>query len=310
MGGSVASGSPSVSTVGKLRALLGTLQAHGVTELDTARVYNEGKSEETLGLISETARNFTIATKAPGFSPGSLAYDKVIANCNASLRALNQSKIDLYYFHGPDRQTPIEESCRAIHDLHQGGKIRAFGISNYREDEVRAIHELCSKKGWITPTVYQGGYNGLARGSETQLFPTLRELGIAFYAYSPLAGGFFGKSSEQLRNITGGRMQQMPVFQQMYVNETSLALRDKLQTVCEREGIDVKQAALRWCLHHSILSEDDGVILGASSEAQMEENLRACESGPLPRDVVAMFEEMWRVWADDGKNEARMRYSV
>lgn len=311
MGGSVATGAPSVSSPDRLRSFLRTLERHKVSELDTARVYNSGKSEETLGLVSDTASEFTIATKVPGFTPGSLAYEKVLSSCEASLKALKQSKIDLYYFHGPDRQTPIEQSCKAIQELHQAGKIEAFGISNYRADEVRAIHELCSSKGWIKPSVYQGGYNGLARGGETQLFPTLHELGIAFYAFSPLAGGYFSKTSAQLRApAEGSRMQQMAVFQHMYINDESLTLHDNLEAVCAKEGISMKAAALRWLIHHSVLGEEDGVILGASSEEQMEENLRACEEGPLPTGVVQMFEELWQSWSENGANTGRMRYSV
>jgi len=157
MGSSVASGSITMTGPSQLRAFLDMLKKHNVRELDTARVYNAGKSEEDLGAIPEAKNDFSIATKAPGFSPGSLSYQKIINNCNASLAALQQEKIDLYYFHGPDRQTPLEESCKAIHQLYQEGKIRTFGISNFNAQEVEDIHSICSKNGWLTPTVYQGG---------------------------------------------------------------------------------------------------------------------------------------------------------
>lgn len=158
MGGSVASGSTTMSGADQLRPFLSMLKKHNVRELDTARVYNNGQSEEDLGAISEAKNDFTIATKAPGFSPGSLSYQKVIDNSLASLKALKQEKIDLYYFHGPDRQTPLDESCKAIHQLHQEGKIATFGISNFNVQEVEDIHSICSKNGWITPAVYQGLY--------------------------------------------------------------------------------------------------------------------------------------------------------
>lgn len=179
-------------------------------DIDTARVYNGGQSEEDLGGIPEAKMEFHIATKAPGFGPGTLAYDNVKANCNASLKALKQEKIELYYFHGPDRETPLEESCRAIHELHQEGKIAAFGLSNLDPEEVAEIHDICSRKGWVKPTVYQGGYNPLWRAAEPTLCPELKRLGMAYYIYSPLAGGFFAKSTEQLRNPhPEGRMAKM-----------------------------------------------------------------------------------------------------
>lgn len=136
MGSSVASGSTKIATPQSLQSILSVLQRHGVQELDTARVYNAGKSEEGLGAVPEASQHFKIATKAPGFSPGSLSYQKVIAACDASLSALKQDKIDLYYFHGPDRQTTLEESCKAINDLHKAGKIVRFGVSNFNRTEV------------------------------------------------------------------------------------------------------------------------------------------------------------------------------
>ncbi|KAK5126772.1 hypothetical protein LTR85_009706 [Meristemomyces frigidus] len=278
----------------QLRPFLAMLKEHSVRELDTARVYNGGRSEEDLGGISEAKKDFLIATKAPGFSPGSLGYQKVIDNCNASLAAMKQKKLDLYYFHGPDRQTPLEESCRAIHHLQRQGKIAAFGISNFNAQEVEEIHSICSKNGWVTPTVYQGMYNALTRTGETTLFPVLRQLGMAFYAFSPLAGGFFSKSAEQLcAPPSGSRMDQMKHFANMYVNDVTLKMHDHLTQTCEKQGMTVQKATLRWLMHHSALGDEDGLILGGSSTEQMEENLEACEGGALPQSIVQCFEEMW-----------------
>ncbi|KAK5678431.1 hypothetical protein LTS10_008875 [Elasticomyces elasticus] len=302
MGSSVSSGSASMTGAEQLRPFLSALKKYNVRELDTARVYNGGKSEEDIGNIAEARQDFKIATKAPGFSPGSLAYSKVIDNCNASLKALKQDKIDLYYFHGPDRKTPLEESCKAINALHQEGKIGKFGVSNFSADEVEQIHSICSSNDWITPSVYQGMYNPLTRTGEQTLFPTLRKLNMAFAAFSPLAGGFFSKSAKQLREpASDGRMVQMKHFANMYVNDVSLEMHDRLTQVCQDEDMTVKEATLRWLLHHSILGGEDGVILGGSSTEQMEENLQACAGGPLPDSVVACFEDMWTKWQKAGK---------
>jgi aflatoxin B1 aldehyde reductase len=125
---------------------------------------------------------------------------------------------------------------------------------------------------------------------------------MAFYAYSPLGGGFFSRPYEELTAPPeGGRMKQMPVFQSMYVNDLSLKLNANLTQACKAEGIAVKAATLRWLLHHSPLGAEDGIILGASSEEQMEENLQACESGNLPESVVASFEEMGKEYRASGK---------
>jgi aflatoxin B1 aldehyde reductase len=310
MGSSVASGSSRVATPEQLRSFLSMLDKHNVRELDTARVYNNGKSEECLGQIVDTvsANHFCVATKAPGFSPGSLAYDNVMRACKDSLAALKQPRLDLYYFHGPDRQTPLEESCRAINQLHQEGLFDRFGVSNFHVDEVTEIVNICRKNGWILPSVYQGGYNPLSRGMETDLLPALRKYGMAFYAYSPLGGGFFSRPIEQLRSPpAGGRMDQMKVFQMIYVNDLSLKLLQTLTETCDKEGLTVHESTLRWMMHHSLLQKEDGIILGGSSEEQMEQNLQACEGGSLPKTIVDCFEDMCQEYQGAGKGLA---YSV
>ena len=202
----------------QLRPFLTMAKQHGVRELDTARVYNAGKSEEDVGGLPDLKKDFAIATKAPGFAPGSLSYQNVIAACNASLAAFKEKNIDLYYFHVADKQTPLEESCRAINDLYKEGKFDRFGVSNHSAEAIEEIHSICTKNGWILPSVYQGGYNALDRSSEKNLFPTLRKFGMVFYAFSPLAGGYFSRPTEQLRNIpAGSRMDQMKQFKNMCV---------------------------------------------------------------------------------------------
>lgn len=310
MGGSVVGGAAKLSTADQLRPFLALLAKHKVRELDTARVYNSGKGEELLGELKDEIEqeNFEIATKAPGFSPGSLSYDKVIQNCDASLKALKQNQIDLYYFHGPDRETPLEESCKAINELYKQHKFCRFGISNFRADEVEEILNICKKNAWIAPSVYQGGYNPLLRSMESKLLPLLRKHNISFYAYSPLGGGFFSRPAAQLREPpSGGRMDQMKHFHDIYVNDLSMELHDDLQKKCDEAQIPMAVACLRWLMHHSPLGEADGVILGGSSQEQMENNLLACEGGALPSPILDSFGTMWKRYSTEREPPA---YSV
>ena len=284
-----------MSTPAQVATFLDVLKKHKVQEIDTARVYNNGKSEELLGAVGAgTKLGFAISTKAPGFSPGILSHEKIKKACYASLSALQQDQLDIFYFHGPDRQTPLEEQCQAANELYQEGKFRRFGVSNLLVDEVQTIHDICTRNGYVLPTIYQGGYNPLMRAADEQLFPTLRKLGINFYAFSPLAGGYFARTVEQLRNPAADhRMALFPVFKDIYVNAKSLEWLEELTVVCEANGTNPKQGVLRWFMHHSILGEQDGVILGASDEKQIEETLNACEMGPLPERVVQAFEGLW-----------------
>lgn len=284
-----------MSTPAQLSSILNLLKSHNIHELDTARVYAGGKSEALLGDCAPLSHSFAISSKAPGFSPGSLSADKIKANCNASLAALKLRKMDIFYFHGPDRQTPLEEQCRAADELYREGKFERFGVCNLRADEVEKMHHICSTEGYVRPSVYQGAFNPLQRRAEFELLPLLRRLGMNYYAFSPLGGGYFSKPVEELRNPPmGTRMDEMTVFKDIYINDTSLELLAKLTSACERQGIKVKEATLRWYMHHGPLGDGDGVILGASNVQQVEENLDACESGPLPDEVVQSFEDMWK----------------
>ena len=152
MGSSVASGSPSMSTPAQVSSFLSVVKRHGIKEIDTARVYNSGRSEELLGAVS-ASRDFAISTKAPAFAPGSLSEKNILENCRKSIKALKQDKVDIYYLHGPDRTVSLEEQCRAINTLYREGRFERFGVSNLSDAEVQKIHDICSKEGYVLPSV-------------------------------------------------------------------------------------------------------------------------------------------------------------
>ncbi|KXT07428.1 hypothetical protein AC578_472 [Pseudocercospora eumusae] len=193
-------------------------------------------------------------------------------------------RVPFHYFRGPYRQTQLGESCRAIDDLHQQGKIERFGMSNLRNSEVEECCDVCKSNGWILPTVY-----------------LLRKLGISFYAYYPLAGGFFSRTIEQHRKQpAGGRFDQINFIKDMFVNDTSLKLYDMPTEACEKQSVSLKEATLRYMMHNSALGPENGVILGSSSVERMEENPVACEGGVLPESAVSAFESLWTQHTEAG----------
>ncbi|KAF1344874.1 NADP-dependent oxidoreductase domain-containing protein [Delphinella strobiligena] len=272
------SGSQSLSTPDQVSAFLKVVQNHGVKELDTARVYNAGKCEELLGEVS-ASKTFAISTKAPAFSPGSLVPEKILENCNKSLKALNVGQVDISYLHGPDRSTPLEEQCSAINQLYEEGRFQRFGVCNLRDDEVAETHEICKREGWVRPSVYQGSFSPLNRKAAETLFPLLRILNMSFYAFWT-------------------RYDAMPHFAKLFLNETIVAELKRLTKVCEARGFSVLEATLRWFKHHSELEEGDGFILRASRVEQIEKSLEACEKEPLPGDIAEEFESMWNAIKD------------
>lgn len=196
--------------------------------------------------------------------------------------------------HGPDHSTPLEEQCRAIGKLHAEGKFERFGVSNISDAEVQSIYDICKREGYPLPTVYQGGYNPINRGSEATLLPLLRKLNISYYIYSPLAGGLLAKKLDDiLKPAPGSRYDAMTVFGDLYLKDSTLKSLAVLKSRCDEEDISVMEGTLRWLLHHSLLAVGDGVILGAGSTQQIDSSLSACEKGPLSDGLKQAFEDLW-----------------
>ncbi|KAK0628022.1 Oxidoreductase sirO [Lasiodiplodia hormozganensis] len=283
-----------------IQSFLSILKKYGVRNIDTARIYTD--SEQRLGEV-DAAISFIIDTKAPAFTPQSLTRASITAGLTESLTRLNTDKVDIYYLHGPDATTPIEETVDAIQDLHRQGKFARFGLSNFLAADVRRIHAYATKKGGVVPSVYQGNYNAFARATEKELFPVLRELGMSFYAYSPLAGGFFAKDPDALaQKKAEGRFDEgANVHGGMYgalYNKPAMveALREWRRIAADVEGETSVMLAYRWAVFHSALDagKGDAIIVGASRPAQLEQTLKGLEAGPLKKETVERIERLWK----------------
>jgi aflatoxin B1 aldehyde reductase len=289
--------------------MIDIFQGHGYNEVDTARHYAGGSSEEFLADIDWEKRGVIMETKlfptARAAFPGAESYTHspkdVRRGLIKSLEALKTEKIDMFYLHGPDRKTPFEDTLGEVNKLYQEGLFNRFGVSNYMSWEVAAICEICRKNGWIQPTVYQGIYNALHRGVESELFPCLRKYGIALYAFQPLAGGFLtGRyKRDQTEFEAGSRFDpdkmQGALHRGRYWNDSYFDALDRLRTVADKHSLSIGEVAMRWIRYHSRLSQEygDAIIIGASIVRHLEENLKDLEKGPLPDDVVEAVEIVW-----------------
>lgn len=292
--------------------ILDVFQSHGHNEIDTARYYGQGSSEEYLAAIDWKSRGLVMDTKyyptVGRGMPGSATTHKpadLRENLLASLKALNTDKIDMWYLHGPDRTTPYEETMSEVDKLHKEGYFDRFAISNYMAWEVAQINEICIKNNWIRPVVYQGVYNALHRSVEPELFPCLRHYGMAFYNYNPLAGGYL--TSRYQRNDKGENIEkgsrfdpntwQGKGYRGRYWNDAMFDALDLLRGAAKKHNLTESECALRWMTHHSLLKKEhgDAVIIGASSTKHLEENLVDLEKGALPEDVVKALDAGWEL---------------
>ncbi|SNX84123.1 related to aflatoxin aldehyde reductase [Melanopsichium pennsylvanicum] len=297
------------------RTILNIFASHGHKELDTARMYGLGSSEEYLRQLGYTtpssSHNFQIATKCfpssrnPNF-PAKNKYTFKPADIHRciedSLKALGTDSFDLFYLHSPDREVDLEETLAAVNEAYQAGKFKRFGISNYRADEVESILSIADKNNFVKPSVYQGLYNAITRTAEPELFPVLSKANISYYAYNPLGGGLFTGALKQESNPEAGsrfdpERAQGQMYRKRYWNDHYFQALDLIRPAAEKHGLTLAEVALRWLMHHSQLKKEkgDAVIIGASSKNHIEGNLKDFEKGPLPEDVVNKVDEAWEI---------------
>ncbi|KAL9623631.1 MAG: hypothetical protein Q9160_002087 [Pyrenula sp. 1 TL-2023] len=276
--------------------LLDILKKEGVKRIDTAQLY--GDSESILGRAN-AGKDFIIDTKVPGgFQPGSSAKASIVKTVPESIERLKVDKVDTLYIHAPDQGVPISESLAGINEVYQKGLFSRFGLSNFKAEDVQKVYDHCKEHGYVLPSVYQGNYSPVARKLETILFPTLRKLGISFYAYSPLAGGFLTKTKDEIiagagrfnDNVVGG------TYRKMYNKPTLLEALAEWDEVAKSAGCSKANLAYRWVTYNSILREEagDGVIIGARSLEQAQETLEGLKAGPLDKSASERIEQIWK----------------
>jgi len=268
-------------------------------EVDTAYVYNKGETEKLLGLLNKNGvlHDTALAGKANPAVGGGLTAQSVTMQLTESLARLKQDAFDLFYLHMPDLKTPISRTLACIDEHYRQGKFKRFGLSNYAAWQVAEIVELCNQNDWVQPTVYQGMYNALTRDVERELLPCLANYNISFYVYNPLAGGMLtGKHTSVDASPQRGRFASFDSYQDRYWKPDMFTMVSSFAKACEANDIVPANAALRWLIHHSDITNnaDHAIILGASSTEHLKQNLAACEQGPLPDAVLQALDDGWQ----------------
>jgi aflatoxin B1 aldehyde reductase len=284
--------------------LLEGFRKAGHNELDTAHIYCEGRTEEMLGRILsvEDQAQLFVASKVNPWNDDGLQADAIHRQFGEILQRLGRDSIDLLYLHSPDLETPIEQTLQACFELYQQGQFRHFGLSNFAAWQVAEVVELCRHHGWMEPEVYQGMYNALTRDVERELFPCLRNYGMRFYAYNPLAGGLLtGKHRSPDALPEDGRFQRERGYVERYWKQAYFDVLRELQQACDASGIKPVEVAMSWLVNHSLMQAEhgDGIILGASSVEHLQQNMAACASAPLPQPIIDILDRGWEIIKPD-----------
>ena len=284
----------------KAQLLLDRFIAAGNMEIDTAYAYCDGKTEQLLGelLPAEKRKELYLASKVNPWNDHGLQPAQVKKQLAEILERLGTDHIDLLYLHSPDLDTPIEQTLQACFELYQQGKIKQLGLSNYASWQVAEVVETCRHNGWMQPVVYQGLYNALTRDVEPELFPCLRNYGISFYAYNPLAGGLLTGKYQSIDDMPdSGRFAERNGYEERYWKKDYFDVLQQLTKTCGELGLTPTQAAMRWLVNHSLLDAEqgDGIILGATRIEHLTDNMAACDQVPLDQSILDIFDQGWEV---------------
>ncbi len=257
----------------------------GVTLFDTAEIYGPFTNEEILGEALRPIRSkVVIATKfgfnidadgkpAPGLNSRPAHIREVV---EASLKRLQTDVIDLLYQHRVDPDVPIEDVAGAVKELIAAGKVKHFGLSEAGAATIRRAHA-------VQPVAaVQSEYSLWFREVETELFPTLEELGIGLVPYSPLGRGFLtGKMDANTTFESTDFRNNLPRFKPEAL-AANQALVDLLRRIAERKTATPAQVALAW-----LLAQQPWIvpIPGTTKRHRLEENLGALEVELSPVDL-------------------------
>ena len=254
----------------------------GVNFIDTADVYTKGASETIVGRCLRPDRHrWVLASKLGNRMselPNESRYSRkwIVSELEASLRRLDTDYLDIYYLHRDYEGDCLEESLRAIDDLIRAGKIRCFGLSNFRGWRIAEVVRLCERIGMPGPVVCQPYYNLLNRGPEVEILPACRNYDLGVAAYSPIARGVLtGKyrpdapPAEGTRAARGDRR----ILEAEWRPE-SLRIAEKLAVHASAKGVSPLHLACAWLLASRTVS---AVIAGPRTLAQWQEYFAALE---------------------------------
>jgi aryl-alcohol dehydrogenase-like predicted oxidoreductase len=264
------------------RRIVDHARDHGVNFIDTADVYSTGGSETMVGeLLKGTRSDWVLATKVGNRMsdrPNQTGYSRawMLAECDASLQRLACHHIDIWYLHRDYNGMDLEEPLRAVDTMLRAGKIRYWGLSNFRGWRIAEVVRLAHALNMPAPVVCQPYYNLLNRQPEVEVLDACRHHGIGVVPYSPIARGVlsgkYAPGAQPPADTRAGRGDTR--IMQTEFREESLRIAQQLKAHCERKGVPLSHFAVAWVLASRAVSS---VIAGPRTLAQWQDYLGALD---------------------------------
>ena len=264
----------------------------GLNFFDTADIYSAGASETILGKALAGRRDEVLVSTKASFAMGTGPNDKgssryhLVRACEASLKRLGTEHIDLYFMHGFDALTPVEETLGALDDLIRSGKVRYIGCSNFSGWHVMKSLATSERYGLGRYVAYQGYYSLIGRDYEWELMPLALDQGLGTMVWSPLGWGrLTGKirrgqaPAEGRIQLGGGKVGPQVADEHLYT------VVDALDAVAKETGRNVPQVALNWLLQRPSVAN---IVIGARNEQQLKDNLGALGWNLTPAQVATL----------------------
>ncbi len=265
----------------------------GANFFDTANVYSDGMAEEILGqAIAGKRDKVLVATKATyrlgqGANDTGSGRGHLTAALEASLKRLKTDYVDVFYLHGPDGFTPIEETMQTLDTFVRDGKVRYVALSNFNGWQAMKACAAADRHGWVRPVAHEIYYSLLDRDYEWELMPFGLEEGLGAVIWSPLGWGRL--SGKIRRGQPAPKDSRMGQITDRWPNQDELlfGIVDVLDAIAKETGKSIPQIALNWLLRRPGIAS---VIIGARNEEQLKQNLGA-DGWALTADQVKRLDE-------------------
>ncbi|MDB5475192.1 MAG: aldo/keto reductase [Phenylobacterium sp.] len=262
----------------------------GITLFDTADIYGGTKSEEFLGKALGKKRNKIVLATKFGMRIGDNEAKKggsrrwIVRAVEDSLGRLKTDHIDLYQFHQPDPETPVEETLRALDDLIAAGKVLYIGNSNFAGWQIADAHWKAETAHWTKFVSAQNQYSLLERRVEHEVLPACEQFGLGFLPFFPLASGLLsGKYKRGEAPPEGTRLAAWGPRGAQALNDKNFEKLEKLEAWAGERGHTLLELAFAWLLGHPAVSS---VIAGATSSEQVQANAATADWALTPDEVA------------------------
>ncbi len=260
---------------------------NGINFFDNAEIYARGKSEEVMGAILKKKNwsrdSYIVSSKVFFGNGGQLPTQKGLSRkhifeaCEQALKRFQLDYLDLFLCHRPDKQTPIEETVWSMHQLIMQGKILYWGTSEWSAQEIMEAHMFAKQNHLIGPIVEQPEYNMFTRQKvEVEFSQIYKTVGLGTTIWSPLASGILsGKYNQEFPSDTRLGMEGLDWLKEKNFTVERIDVVKKLSALAADLNMSLPVLGLAWCLKNPNVST---VILGASKEYQLKENLTSLEA--------------------------------